>query len=160
MILRKNVAVLPVITHPIRAGAMSVEFNCPECGDPIIAKASEWPQIKTGGGFLIAPMVSYAVTCECCRTAYEFRPSAAKENWPDGETMPVSCPNCSVKIDSQIAMVRGFDLPYRPEDCDECNAVFELYADSKTALVSAPPKVTTARGRQLIKQLEHFVFRS
>lgn len=76
------------------------------------------------------------------------------DQWPEGETMPVACPNCARSVDVQIAMVRDeFRLPWRPADCDTCLAEFDLSADGSTTLTLAPPKESTAAGRELLKKL-------
>lgn len=68
--------------------------------------------------------------------------------------MAVQCPNCTCSVDVQIAMVRDeFKLPWRPADCEACGAVFELSHDGTMALTFAPPKETTAAGRELLKRL-------
>ncbi|MBF3053134.1 hypothetical protein HKW90_01765 [Pseudomonas aeruginosa] len=79
-----------------------------------------------------------------------------KNQWPDGETMTVDCPNCSVQVDVQIALVREDDMPYRPADCDACGAEFHLLADGTTELTFAHPKQSTAKGLELLKTT--FVF--
>lgn len=66
--------------------------------------------------------------------------------------MAVQCPNCACSVDVQIAMVRDkFRLPWRPADCEACGATFELSADGSTVLTFAPPKESTAAGRELLK---------
>jgi hypothetical protein len=68
--------------------------------------------------------------------------------------MAVQCPNCTRSVDVQITMVRDeFNLPWRPADCEACGAVFELSADGSTELTFAPPKETTAAGRELLEKL-------
>lgn len=61
-----------------------------------------------------------------------------KHEWPTGETMGVVCPNCASTVPTQISIVRDDDLPLRPEDCDACRAIFIVYPDGRTELVSAP----------------------
>lgn len=79
-------------------------------------------------------------------------------NWPNGETMAVCCPNCGHLVDVQIAVVREENLPLRPAECDQCLADFELSMDGSTELLSAPPKKTTQRGRELLKELQGLTF--
>ena len=74
--------------------------------------------------------------------------------WPAGDTMTVQCPNCARSVDVQIAMVRDeFCLPWRPADCEACAAEFDLSSDGSTTLTLAPPKETTAAGRELLSRL-------
>lgn len=82
-----------------------------------------------------------------------------KHVWPAGETMDVACPNCAGMVATQIGVVRDDDLPLRPEDCEGCNAQFEVYPDGKTVLVSAPHLgPLSERGLQAIKFFESLTF--
>lgn len=79
--------------------------------------------------------------------------------WPAGETMDVACPNCTAMVATQICVVRDHDLPLRPEDCEACNAQFEVYPNGKTELVSAPHSgPPTERGLKAIKFFESVTF--
>lgn len=79
--------------------------------------------------------------------------------WPAGQTMDVACPHCAGTVATQISVVRDDDLPLRPEDCEACNAQFEVYPDGKTELVSAPRSgPLTERGLKAIKFFESLTF--
>ncbi|VVN26567.1 hypothetical protein PS623_04564 [Pseudomonas fluorescens] len=69
--------------------------------------------------------------------------------------MVVGCPNCAETIATQIGMVRDHDLELRPEDCESCNAQFEVYSDGRTVLVSAPSQENPLTERSL-KALRFF----
>ncbi|SOS30029.1 putative transmembrane protein (plasmid) [Pseudomonas cerasi] len=82
-----------------------------------------------------------------------------KYSWPAGETMEVVCPNCTGIVATQISVVRDDDLPLRPEDCEGCNAQFEVYPGGKTVLVSAPMSgPPSERGLKAIKFFESLTF--
>ncbi|RMR64118.1 hypothetical protein ALP80_02595 [Pseudomonas savastanoi pv. fraxini] len=84
----------------------------------------------------------------------EQQPKAAQ--WPDGDTMTAHCPNCETPATVDIVNVRAWEMTWRPVDCDNCFAEFELSADGKTALLLAPAEQSTARGRELLSKI--FVF--
>ncbi|MEQ4258906.1 hypothetical protein [Pseudomonas syringae] len=67
--------------------------------------------------------------------------------WPPGETMTAHCPNCETPATVDIVNAREWDMPWRPVDCDNCFAEFELSADGSTALMLGPDAQSTSRGR-------------
>lgn len=77
-------------------------------------------------------------------------------DWPEGKTMAVLCPNCNVPLDVQIAVVREGDHPLRSADCDSCLAEFELHSDGTTVLISEPPQKITAKGLDLSNRTVFF----
>lgn len=79
---------------------------------------------------------------------------AKKHAWPSGETMEVVCPNCAEMMATQISVVRDDDLPLRPEDCDGCKALFEVYPGGNTVLVSAP--LSGPRSERVLKAIGFF----
>lgn len=82
-----------------------------------------------------------------------------KHSWPAGQTMDVACPNCAATVATQISVVREDDLPLRPEDCEDCNAQFEVYPDGKTVLVSVPASGQLSdRALKAIKFFESLTF--
>lgn len=154
-----NESDLPEISKPVRHDTASVLLVCPHCLEPDRHQASAWQQINTEGVFVVAPTVTYGVVCQSCQGAFYFRPKAAEHAWPSGSAMDVECPNCARTVATQIGVVRDDDLPLRPEDCEECNAQFEVYPDGKTELVSAPRSgPPTERGLKAIKFFESVTF--
>lgn len=150
---------LPEISKPVRRDTTSVLLVCPHCLEPDRHLASAWQQINSEGVFVVAQTVTYGVVCQSCQGAFYFRPKAAEQAWPSGPTMDVDCPNCSRTVATQISMVRDNDLPLRPEDCEACNAQFEVYPDGKTELVSAPSSgPLTERGLKAIRFFESVTF--
>lgn len=79
-------------------------------------------------------------------------------HWPESDEMSVCCPNCESIVAVQITVVREFDDPLRPADCQCCHAEFHLFSDGATELLSAPPRWATARGHELRKQFQNLVF--
>lgn len=149
----------PEISKPVRHDTTSVLLVCPHCLESDEYQASSWQQINTKGVFVIAPTVTYGVICQACQGAFHFRPKASKYGWPSGSNMEVECPNCARTMATQISMVRDNDLPLRPEDCEACNAQFEVYPDGKTELVSAPRSgPPTERALKAIKFFESVTF--
>jgi hypothetical protein len=56
-------------------------------------------------------------------------------------------------------MVREEDLACRPEDCETCLSVFEVYPDGKTVAISMPATgPITPRGKELIGFFQSFTF--
>lgn len=87
------------------------------------------------------------------------RETRKKPSWPAGETMDVVCPNCSGIVATQISVVREDDLPLRPEDCEGCNAQFEVYPGGQTVLVSAPLSgPPSERGQKAARFFESLTF--
>lgn len=76
--------------------------------------------------------------------------------WPEGHTMTAQCPNCHTDMAVDIDAVREWDIDWRPVDCDNCFAEFELHTDGKTVLTSAHTAQTTAKGRDLLNMTIHF----
>ncbi|CZT26248.1 hypothetical protein [Pseudomonas cerasi] len=84
----------------------------------------------------------------------EQQPKAAQ--WPDGETMTAHCPNCETPATVDIVNVKAWEMTWRPVDCDNCFAEFELSVDGSTALLLGPAEQSTALGRKLLSTI--FVF--
>ncbi|MDG6381269.1 hypothetical protein QCD83_20635 [Pseudomonas savastanoi pv. phaseolicola] len=76
--------------------------------------------------------------------------------WPAGDTMIAHCPNCDTPATVDIVNVKAWQMTWRPVDCDNCFAEFELSADGSTALMLGPAEQTTALGRELLSTI--FVF--
>lgn len=76
--------------------------------------------------------------------------------WPEGETIAVQCPHCDEDVTVQIVVVRELGGDVRPADCESCGAEFELWSDCTTNLTFAPPKESTAAGRELLKTVMAF----
>lgn len=75
------------VIKAIRPGSNSVLLHCPHCHQPNRHQAASWPQVNVDGFFIIAPTTAYGVTCNDCNEAFCFKPKAAVEPWPEGNTM-------------------------------------------------------------------------
>lgn len=73
--------------------------------------------------------------------------------WPDGELMPVECPDCGNTVNVQIENVRDWDLPSRPDVCFDCGCEFDVSHTGKTTILHGHSKQSTAKGLELAKTL-------
>ncbi|MBJ8931655.1 hypothetical protein [Citrobacter freundii] len=76
-----------------------------------------------------------------------------KYEWPSGEVIEVICPHCNKVMNTQIAMVREFDLELRPEHCLSCLCDFEVFHNGNVKIVSKGfAKNITNKGKDLLKK--------
>lgn len=64
-----------------------------------------------------------------------------KYTWPNGDNITVNCPNCGLSVDVQVSVVKEYDLPLRPAECEKCRCDFDVFHDGKIELLRTPPKV-------------------
>ncbi|KPY21341.1 hypothetical protein [Pseudomonas syringae group genomosp. 3] len=100
------------------------------------------------------PLIETVLTADADWLAQTFTERVAQ--WPLGETMTAHCPNCETPTTVDIVNAREWDMTWRPVDCDNCFAEFELSADGSTALMLGPAEQTTTRGLELLSKI--FVF--
>lgn len=140
---------IPDVIRPLRPGAATVNLDCPHCNAPGVHSAKDWPQINVDDVFIISTNVAYGITCSDCQGTFCWKPAAAVQPWPPGNTMTVQCPGCASTVSTQIDMARELDEPLRPEECDECATHFIVFPDGKTELPAACPSGSRrADGRQ------------
>ncbi|NMY13744.1 hypothetical protein HBO38_36160 [Pseudomonas veronii] len=64
------------VVSAIEPGSTSVWLECPHCSADAQHQASAYKGPSDSGVFVIAPTVTYGVTCDACGKAFYFRPKA------------------------------------------------------------------------------------